>query len=195
MTPALLHTRPWNGRGIALRAVNIARIVPGGLLVFFPSYTVLDACIEAWTAFVSPCDPCPTNASLLSYAALVLCHPLGVCQNPDAARSLCRCEQAPGESSTILQRLKGLKFFMTEPRESRDLQAKKKASHRPGSRVRGGHGQTHTCGMPGTGVGAPLWGKARPLAALSGCLHWSQPHPVLAPLVWCALQEIGSAAV
>ncbi len=28
--------------------VNIARLVPDGLLVFFPSYTVLTSCIEFW---------------------------------------------------------------------------------------------------------------------------------------------------
>ena len=30
--------------------VNLARIVPDGLLVFFPSYVVLQACIEHWKA-------------------------------------------------------------------------------------------------------------------------------------------------
>ena len=29
-------------------AVNICRIVPGGILVFFPSYSFMDACIETW---------------------------------------------------------------------------------------------------------------------------------------------------
>lgn len=32
--------------GMAL--INIARSTPGGLLVFFPSYTVLQACIDSW---------------------------------------------------------------------------------------------------------------------------------------------------
>jgi regulator of telomere elongation helicase 1 len=30
--------------------VNFARIVPDGVLVFFPSYTVMHACVEAWKA-------------------------------------------------------------------------------------------------------------------------------------------------
>lgn len=28
--------------------VNFARIVPDGLLVFFPSYGLLDSCVEGW---------------------------------------------------------------------------------------------------------------------------------------------------
>ena len=28
--------------------VNFARIVPDGMLVFFPSYTALSSCIDAW---------------------------------------------------------------------------------------------------------------------------------------------------
>jgi regulator of telomere elongation helicase 1 len=28
--------------------VNLARIVPDGLLVFFPSYSVLEICFKAW---------------------------------------------------------------------------------------------------------------------------------------------------
>eukprot|EP00850_Spirogloea_muscicola_P025739 SM004120S15591 [mRNA] locus=s4120:215:1213:+ [translate_table: standard] len=31
-------------------AVNIARIVPDGLLVFFPSYTLLQSCVDFWKA-------------------------------------------------------------------------------------------------------------------------------------------------
>lgn len=34
--------------GIAIS--NFARIIPGGLLVFFPSYVVLQSCVEAWKA-------------------------------------------------------------------------------------------------------------------------------------------------
>jgi hypothetical protein len=34
-------------------AVNFARIVPDGLLVFFPSYHLLNTCIEAWQSVVS----------------------------------------------------------------------------------------------------------------------------------------------
>lgn len=34
-------------------AVNFARIVPDGLLVFFPSYYLLNSCIEAWQTLVS----------------------------------------------------------------------------------------------------------------------------------------------
>lgn len=33
-------------------AVNFARIVPDGLLVFFPSYYLLNSCIEAWQTLV-----------------------------------------------------------------------------------------------------------------------------------------------
>lgn len=33
---------------LGLMLVNISRIVPDGLLVFFPSYTVLDACLRHW---------------------------------------------------------------------------------------------------------------------------------------------------
>lgn len=32
--------------GMAL--VNFARITPGGLLVFFPSYSLLQACLDSW---------------------------------------------------------------------------------------------------------------------------------------------------
>lgn len=28
--------------------LNVARIVPGGLLVFFPSYTALESAVAAW---------------------------------------------------------------------------------------------------------------------------------------------------
>jgi regulator of telomere elongation helicase 1 len=28
--------------------VNFARVVPDGLLVFFPAYSVLNSCIESW---------------------------------------------------------------------------------------------------------------------------------------------------
>ena len=33
---------------LGLAIFNLARVVPDGMLVFFPSYTVLSACIEAW---------------------------------------------------------------------------------------------------------------------------------------------------
>ncbi len=39
--------------------MNFARIVPGGLLVFFPSYGVLQACLEAWR------EPGPDNGRSL----------------------------------------------------------------------------------------------------------------------------------
>jgi Rad3-related DNA helicase len=29
-------------------SVNFARIVPNGMLIFFPSYPVMDKCIEYW---------------------------------------------------------------------------------------------------------------------------------------------------
>ena len=32
--------------GIAIS--NFSRTIPGGLLVFFPSYVVLQSCLEAW---------------------------------------------------------------------------------------------------------------------------------------------------
>jgi len=32
--------------------VNFARIVPDGLLVFFPSYNVMDICLTAWQSMV-----------------------------------------------------------------------------------------------------------------------------------------------
>ena len=35
----------------SMGAVNFARIVPDGLLVFFPSYYLLNSCIEAWQTF------------------------------------------------------------------------------------------------------------------------------------------------
>ena len=38
--------------GIAIS--NFARIIPGGLLVFFPSYVVLQSCIDAWKAMLKP---------------------------------------------------------------------------------------------------------------------------------------------
>ena len=34
-------------------AVNFSRIVPNGLLVFFPSYPVMNGCVETWK--VSSC--------------------------------------------------------------------------------------------------------------------------------------------
>ena len=34
--------------------VNVARIVPDGVLVFFPSYTVLSSCIEGWQQLGAP---------------------------------------------------------------------------------------------------------------------------------------------
>lgn len=37
--------------------VNFARIVPDGLLVFFPSYGQLKACMDAWKA-VGPGSAC-----------------------------------------------------------------------------------------------------------------------------------------
>ena len=36
----------------SMGAVNFARIVPDGLLVFFPSYYLLNSCIEAWQTLV-----------------------------------------------------------------------------------------------------------------------------------------------
>jgi regulator of telomere elongation helicase 1 len=39
---------------LGLAIVNVARIVPDGLLVFFPSYGVLAACIEAWQTLGQP---------------------------------------------------------------------------------------------------------------------------------------------
>lgn len=38
--------------GIAIS--NFARIIPGGLLVFFPSYIVLQSCIDSWKAMLKP---------------------------------------------------------------------------------------------------------------------------------------------
>lgn len=35
---------------LGLAIINIARVVPDGLLVFFPSYSVLTGCVEAWQA-------------------------------------------------------------------------------------------------------------------------------------------------
>ena len=35
-------------RDLGMALVNFSRIVPDGLLVFFPSYTVLDVCLNAW---------------------------------------------------------------------------------------------------------------------------------------------------
>ncbi len=46
--------------------VNLARVVPDGLLVFFPSYVVLQSCIEAWKAG-------STYERLLRYKAVVRC--------------------------------------------------------------------------------------------------------------------------
>jgi len=34
--------------------VNLTRIVPDGLLVFFPSYYLLEQSIECWKSLVSP---------------------------------------------------------------------------------------------------------------------------------------------
>jgi regulator of telomere elongation helicase 1 len=39
---------------LGLTLVNVARIVPDGLLVFFPSYTVLNGCVEAWRTLGAP---------------------------------------------------------------------------------------------------------------------------------------------
>jgi hypothetical protein len=39
---------------LGLAIVNVARIVPDGLLVFFPSYTVLNGCIDAWRTLGAP---------------------------------------------------------------------------------------------------------------------------------------------
>lgn len=33
---------------ICIIAVNFARVVPNGLLVFFPSYPIMEKCIENW---------------------------------------------------------------------------------------------------------------------------------------------------
>ena len=38
--------------GIAIS--NFARIIPGGLLVFFPSYIVLQSCVDAWKSMLKP---------------------------------------------------------------------------------------------------------------------------------------------
>ncbi|OQS04912.1 hypothetical protein THRCLA_02895 [Thraustotheca clavata] len=37
--------------------VNFARLVPNGLLIFFPSYTILDQCVEHWHQKPSPTQP------------------------------------------------------------------------------------------------------------------------------------------
>jgi regulator of telomere elongation helicase 1 len=34
--------------------VNFARIIPDGLLVFFPSYGVMRACVETWKSYGTP---------------------------------------------------------------------------------------------------------------------------------------------
>jgi len=60
---------------------------------------------------------------------------------------VCWLLQALGESCSTLQRLKALKSVMVEPRESSELQAKKRVSHGPGQ---GQHGRPHSCGMAGT---------------------------------------------
>ena len=63
--------------------VNIARLLPDGLLVFFPSYSVLTSCIEFWkqgipgqsgqilspTALPSPRDDPASRVSLSNAAA------------------------------------------------------------------------------------------------------------------------------
>lgn len=33
---------------ICIIVVNFARVVPNGLLVFFPSYPIMEKCIENW---------------------------------------------------------------------------------------------------------------------------------------------------
>lgn len=56
--------------------VNIARLVPDGLLVFFPSYSVLTSCIEFWKQGI-PGQSGWLLHTLWSFAQKmsVVCHP------------------------------------------------------------------------------------------------------------------------
>ena len=45
---------------------NFARLVPDGLLVFFPSYHVLEKCTNHWKGEISNGARTPTRASILS---------------------------------------------------------------------------------------------------------------------------------
>jgi regulator of telomere elongation helicase 1 len=41
-----------------LHAVNLSKVIPEGLLVFFPSYSVMADCISAWKSEVSLLSLC-----------------------------------------------------------------------------------------------------------------------------------------
>lgn len=44
----LKHNSVYDREDLGNSIVNFARIVPDGLLVFFPSYGLLDSCVEGW---------------------------------------------------------------------------------------------------------------------------------------------------
>ena len=82
---------------LGLAIVNVARIVPDGMLVFFPSYTVLTACMEAWQSLGAPtvwCGVCLVTFTP-HFCALTVCH-----------RPLVR------------ERLHRLKHLVVEPRDA-----------------------------------------------------------------------------
>ena len=43
-------------------AVNFARVVPSGLLVFFPSYPVMEKCVENWQVSATDRRNCQDTA-------------------------------------------------------------------------------------------------------------------------------------
>lgn len=76
---------------------SVARVVPDGLLVFFPSYSVMSGCLDAWQA--------PGNPSVWCVGPLI--------------------GDAPGARSSVRRRdrLLRLKHLVVEPRESSGLAA------------------------------------------------------------------------
>jgi hypothetical protein len=60
---------------LGLAIVNIARIVPDGVLVFFPSYNVMTSCVEAWHTLGDPAvwyDTCGRDIPCNSVLTVVL---------------------------------------------------------------------------------------------------------------------------
>lgn len=58
--------------------VNFARIVPDGLLVFFPSYYLLDQCISSWKTTVRPWNKISGEGGVSNYS--VELHVLSSCR-------------------------------------------------------------------------------------------------------------------
>jgi regulator of telomere elongation helicase 1 len=94
--------------------VSLSRVIPGGMLVFFPSYGVMSACVERWGG---PANSRPTGKGVSNFFAAK--------RKQSGSRYSFPC--APStfsvnkEHSTPWKRLLGNKAVVLEPRSTSDL--------------------------------------------------------------------------